>query len=149
LIWSGPCLDDPINRADAWGLEDSWWDGIHKIGDGLGQVWDKAPGGVSQAVSMGTKAAGQALSKTAEAYATNENLRNYTLLTLGAGALPIAAAASVDVAPANAMAAARNPDKIEKALDFVSGAFEPGPPPMTKAKVAGYAGPWLYNKLRK
>jgi RHS repeat-associated protein len=25
--WYGYCLDDPINRADVWGLEDSWWDG--------------------------------------------------------------------------------------------------------------------------
>ena len=144
--WYGYCLDDPINRADVWGLEDSWWDGAQKIGAGLRQLWDVAPGGIAQAVSMGTKAAGQALSKTAEAYATNENLRNYTLLTLGAGALPIAAAASVDATPAIAMAAARNPDKIEKALDFVSGALEPGPPPMTKAGEAGGLGSWLYNE---
>jgi len=25
--WYGYCLDDPVNRADVWGLEDSWWDG--------------------------------------------------------------------------------------------------------------------------
>jgi hypothetical protein len=27
LSWYGYCLDDTINRADVWGLEDSWWDG--------------------------------------------------------------------------------------------------------------------------
>lgn len=25
--WYGYCVDDPVNRVDAWGLEDSWWDG--------------------------------------------------------------------------------------------------------------------------
>ena len=135
--WYGYCLDDPINRADVWGLEDSWWDGIHKIGDGLGQVWDKAPGGVSQAVSKGTQAAGEALSKTAEAYATNEDLRKYTALALGAGALPIAAAGGVEATPAIVGAVARNPDMVEAAGDFVSGAIEPGPPPMTPGGIIG------------
>ncbi|MBI5520608.1 MAG: RHS repeat-associated core domain-containing protein [Desulfovibrio sp.] len=25
--WYGYCVDAPVNRVDAWGLEDSWWDG--------------------------------------------------------------------------------------------------------------------------
>jgi hypothetical protein len=25
--WYGYCVDDPVNRVDAWGLEDDWWDG--------------------------------------------------------------------------------------------------------------------------
>lgn len=25
--WYGYCVDDPVNRMDAWGLDDSWWDG--------------------------------------------------------------------------------------------------------------------------
>jgi len=25
--WYGYCVDDPVNRADAWGLEGSWWEG--------------------------------------------------------------------------------------------------------------------------
>jgi len=55
----------------------------------------------------------------------------------------------VDATPAIAMAAARNPDKIEKALDFVSGALEPGPPPMTKAGIAGYNAAKTYEKMKK
>ena len=25
--WYGYCVDDPVNRVDMWGLDDSWWDG--------------------------------------------------------------------------------------------------------------------------
>ena len=144
--WYGYCVDAPVNRADVWGLEDSWWDGVQKIGDGLGQLWDKVPGGIGQAVFEGAKGAGEALGKTADAFATNDDLQKYTGIALGAGALPIAAAGGAEVEPIIATTVARNPDKVEKAYDFLSGAFVPGPPPMTGTGVAGYAGPWLYNK---
>ena len=52
---------------DVWGLEDGFLDGVQKIGDGLGQLWDTAPDGVAQAVSEGAQGAGEALGKTAEA----------------------------------------------------------------------------------
>ena len=130
-------MDDPVNRVDVWGLADSFWDGLQQIGDGLGQLWDKAPDGIGQAVTEGAQGAGDALGKTAEAYATNEDLQKYTGIALGAGALPIATAAGVEVAPAIIATAARNPDKIEQAMDFVSGAFMPGPPPMTPAAMWG------------
>ena len=118
---------------DVWGLEWGLWDGVQKITDGFGPLWDKAPDGVAQAVTEGAQGAGEALGKTAEAYATNEDLQNYTALALGAGAVPIAAAAGVEAVPAIAAVAARNPDKIEKAYDFLSGAFVPGPPTATPA----------------
>jgi len=86
------------------------------------------------------------LGKTADAFATNDDLQKYTGIALGAGALPIAAAGGAEVEPIIATTVARNPDKVEKAYDFLSGAFVPGPPPMTGTGVAGYAGPWLYNK---
>ena len=63
----GYCVDDPVNRVDVWGLEDGFLDGVQKIGDGLGQLWDTAPDGVAQAVSEGAQGAGEALGKTAEA----------------------------------------------------------------------------------
>jgi len=132
-----------------WGLADSFWDGLQQIGDGLGQLWDKAPDGIGQAVSEGSQGAGEALGKTAEAYATNEDLQKYTAVALGAGALPIAAAAGVEAAPATIAIAARNPDKIEKALDFMSGAFVPGPPPMTISGEAGYLGNKAYDRWSK
>lgn len=135
----GYCVDDPVIRVDVWGLEGSWWDGFQKIGDGLGQLWDKAPEGIGQAATEGTQGAGEAMSKTAQAYATNEDLQKYTAVALGAGAVPIVAAAGVEVAPALVAAAARNPKNIERAMDFVSGASDPGPPPMSWAGLAGYA----------
>ena len=123
-------MDDPVNRVDVWGLE-GFLDGVQEIADGFGQLWDKAPDGIAQAASEGAQGAGEALGKTAEAYATNEDLQKDTALALGAGAVPIAAAAGVEALPALAAVAARNPDKIEKAYDFLSGAFVPGPPNMT------------------
>jgi hypothetical protein len=120
-----------------WGLEDSWRDGAQEIGDGLGQLWDKAPGGIGQAVTEGTKGAGEALSKTADAFATNDDLQKYTAIALGAGALPIAVAGGVEVAPVIATTVARNPEKLEQAYDFLTGAFVPGPPPMTWGGVRG------------
>ncbi len=144
--WYGYCVDDPVNRVDAWGLEESWWDSIETIEAGLGQLWDKAPGGIGEAVSEGAKGAGKALGKTAEAYATNEDLLEYTGIALGAGALPIAAAIGIEAAPIVATTVAKNPEKVEKTLDFLSGAFNPGPPPMTEAGGAGGLGSWLYNE---
>ena len=147
--WYGYCVDDPVNRVDAWGLE-GFLDGVQKITAGFGQLWDTAPDGIAQAVTEGAKGAGEALGKTAEAYATNEDLQKYTALALGAGAGPIAAAAGVEALPALAAVAARNPDKIEKAFDFLSGAFVPGPPPMTWGGVRGgrcVSGPRLHQRL--
>jgi len=46
--WYGYCLDDPINRADVWGLEDSWWDGPG------GRI---VRGGLKTAASWGVKGA--------------------------------------------------------------------------------------------
>jgi hypothetical protein len=135
--WYGYCVNDPVNRLDVWGLEDSWRDGAQEIGDGLGQLWDKAPGGIGQAVTEGTKGAGEALSKTADAFATNDDLQKYTAIALGAGALPIAVAGGVEVAPVIATTVARNPEKLEQAYDFLTGAFVPGPPPMTWGGVRG------------
>ena len=134
---------------DVWGLEEDLVDAVQKIGDGLGQLWDKAPGGIGQAVSEGAKGAGEALNKTADAFATNDDLQKYTGIALGAGALPIAAAGGVEAAPAIFAAAARNPEKIEKAFDFLSGAFVPGPPPMTRSGVTGYATNELYKWSQK
>ena len=133
---------------DVWGLA-GFLDGVQKIADGFGQLWDTAPDGIAQAVTEGAKGAGEALGKTAEAYATNEDLQKYTALALGAGAVPIAAAAGVEALPALAAVAARNPDKIENAFDFLSGAFVPGPPPMTTAGQAGGIGSWMYNEWGK
>jgi len=148
MDWYGYCVDDPVNRVDVWGLE-GFLDGVQKITAGFGQLWDTAPDGIAQAVSEGAQGAGEALGKTAEAYATNEDLRNYTATALGAGAVPIAAAAGVEALPAIAAVAARNPDKIENAFDFLSGAFVPGPPPMTTAGQAGGIGSWMYNEWGK
>ncbi len=131
--WYGYCVDDPVNRVDVWGLEDSWWDGVQKTGDGLGQLWDKAPGGIGDAVTQGAKGAGAALSKTADAFATNDDLQKYTGIALGAGALPIIMAGGATAGPIIATTVARNPEIVEKGFDFLSGAFVPGPPAMTPA----------------
>jgi len=123
--------------VDVWGLADSWWDGVQKIGDGLGQLWDKAPDGIGEAVTEGAKGAGEALSKTADAFATNDDLQKYTGIALGAGALPIAVAGGVETGPIIATTVARNPEKVEKAYDFLTGALVPGPPAMTWGGVRG------------
>ncbi|MDQ7834778.1 MAG: hypothetical protein RDU24_05300 [Humidesulfovibrio sp.] len=120
---------------------------FQKIGDGLGQLFDKAPDGIGQAVSEGAQGAGEALGKTAEAYATNEDLQKYTGIALGAGAVPIVAAAEAEAAPAIIATAMRNPDKIEKAYDFLSGAFVPGPPNMTPAGRLGGALTYGYDSI--
>jgi len=141
-------VEDPVNRVDVWGLE-GFLDGVQNIADGFSQLWDTAPDGIAQAASEGAQGAGEALGKTAEAYATNEDLQKYTALALGAGAVPIAAAAGVEALPALAAVAARNPDKIENAFDFLSGAFVPGPPAMTIPGELGNAGSWMYNHWRE
>ena len=151
--WYGYCLDDPVNGVDPLGLEGGFWGGMKKIGAGLGELWDRAPAGIGEAVTKGTKGAGEALSKTAEAFATNKDLQKYTAISLGAGALPIAAAVGTAATPAIAGAAMQHPDKLaagSKAIaDIASGWFDPGPPP---ASVPGYAGSgakWMYNKYKE
>jgi len=133
----GYCVDDPVNRLDAWGLADDWWDGARKIGAGLEQLWDKAPDGITQAVSKGAQGAQEAVRKAAEAYVTNDDLQKYTGMAIGAGALPIAAAGGVEATPAIVGAVARNPGKVENVFDFLSGAFVPGPHAMTWGGVSG------------
>ena len=135
-----------MNRVDVWGLEGDWWDGVQKIGAGLGQLWGKAPGGVGEAVTEGAKGAGEALDKTAEAYATNDDLQKYTGIALGAGALPIVIAGGATAGPIIATTVARNPEKVEQAYDFLSGALVPGPPPTTWPGEIGYIGSWAYDK---
>ncbi len=133
----GYCVDDPVNRLDVWGLAEDWWDGVQKIGEGLNQLWDKAPEGITQAVSKGARGTDEAVRKAVEAYETNADLRKYTAIALGAGALPVAAAGGVEAAPAAAATVARNPENVEKAYDFLTGAFVPGPPAMTWGGVRG------------
>jgi len=145
--WYGYCVDDPVNRLDVWGLADSFWDGLQQIGDGLGQLWDRAPDGIGQAVSEGAQGAGEALGKTAEAFATNEDLQKYTAVALGAGAAPIVATAGAEAAPAIIATAMRNPDKIEQTYDFLSGAFVPGPPAMTSAGKLGSGIKYGYDSM--
>ncbi len=145
----GYCVDAPVNRLDVWGLAEDWWDGVQKIGEGLNQLWDKAPDGITQAVSKGARGTDEAVRKAVEAYETNADLRKYTAIALGAGALPIAAAGGAEATPAAAAAAAKNPDKIANALDFVSGVFDPGPPPMTGAGVTGYITNKTYERFNK
>ena len=144
--WYGYCVDDPVNRVDVWGLEGGWWDGVQKIGAGLGQLWGEAPDGVAQAVSKGAKGAGDALDKTAEAYATNDELQKYAGIALGAGALPIVIAGGATAGPIIATTVARNPEKVEQAYDFLSGALDPGPPSMTRGGAAGGFASVLYNE---
>jgi hypothetical protein len=138
-------VDDPVNRVNAWGLESDWWSGVQKIGAGLGQLWDKAPGGIGEAVTEGAKGAGEAFGKTAEAFATNDDLQKYTGLALGAGALPIAIAGGVEAGPMIFMTVARNPEKVQGAYEFLSGALDPSLPPTTWAGVKGYAANEAYN----
>ena len=143
--WYGYCVDDPVNRVDVWGLDDSWWGGVQKIGAGLGELWDKAPVGIGQAVTEGAKGAGEALSKTADAFATNDDLQKYTGIAIGAGALPIAVAGGVEAGPIIATTVARNPEKVQGAYEFLSGAFDSSLPPTTWAGVKGYAANEAYN----
>jgi hypothetical protein len=125
---------------------------MKKIGVGLGELWDKAPAGIGEAVTKGTKGAGEALGKTAEAFATNEDLQKYTAISLGAGALPIAAAVGTATAPVIAGAAMQHPDKLaagsKAAVDFASGWFDPGPPPPSLPGNAGSGTKWIYNKYK-
>ncbi|SKA98556.1 RHS repeat-associated core domain-containing protein, partial [Paucidesulfovibrio gracilis DSM 16080] len=151
--WYGYCLDDPVNGVDPLGLEGGFWGGVKKIGAGLGELWDKAPAGIGEAVSKGTKGTREALSKTAEAFATNGDLQKYAAISLGAGALPIAAAVGTAATPAIAGAAMQHPDKLAAGskgiADIAFGWFDPGPPP---ASVPGYTGSgakWMYNKYRE
>ncbi|NDV18190.1 RHS repeat-associated core domain-containing protein [Pseudodesulfovibrio sp. JC047] len=139
--WYGYCLDDPVNAIDPLGLEGGFWGGVKKIGAGLGQLWDKAPAGIGAAITKGTKGAGEDLSKTGEAFATNKDLQKYTAIALGAGALPIAAAAGTTVAPTVVGAAMQHPDKlaagVKAAYDFTSSAVIKGPP---EPSLPGYLG---------
>jgi len=73
------------------------------------------------------------LSKTADAFATNEDLQKYTSIALGAGALPIAVAGGLEAGPIISTTVARNPEKFQGAYEFLSGVFDQGPPPLTTA----------------
>ncbi|WP_415518025.1 MAG: hypothetical protein ACEB74_09945 [Desulfovibrio aminophilus] len=126
-----------MNGVDPLGLEGGFWDGLKKIGAGFGKLWDTAPAGIGEAMSKGADGAGEAIGKTVDAFKTNEDLQKYTAVALGAGALPIAAAGAAQAAPAVMTTAMRHPDKVAAATDFVSGFFDPGPPPLTKAGVLG------------
>ncbi|MCM0754500.1 RHS repeat-associated core domain-containing protein, partial [Desulfovibrio aminophilus] len=64
-----------------------------------------------------------------------------------AGALPIAAAGAAQVAPAVMTTAMRHPDKVAAATDFVSGFFDPGPPPLNWSGAAGYSAKKGLDKL--
>jgi hypothetical protein len=126
-----------VNGIDPLGLEGGFWGGVKKIGAGLGKLWDRAPAGIGEALTKGAKGAGEALGKTVDAFKTNKDLQKYTAISLGAGALPIAAAIGTTAAPAIAGVAMQTPDKVAAGADFVSGFFDPGPPPQTPAGVAG------------
>jgi hypothetical protein len=132
-------------------LEGGFWGGVKKIGAGLGELWDKAPAGIDEAVSKGTKGAREALSKTAEAFATNKDLQKYTIISLGDGALPIAAAVGSTTVPAIAVAAMQHPDKLAAAskatADFASGFFDQSPPPMSGPGIGGYAARTAYDYM--
>ena len=134
-----------------WGWKAAFGAEVNKIGAGLGQLWDKAPAGIGEAVTKGAKGAGEALSKTADAFATNKDLQKYTGITLGAGALPIAAAAGTTAAPAIAAAAMQHPDKLAAAskatVDFASGFFDQSPPPMSAPGIGGYATRTAYDYI--
>ena len=130
----GYCLDDPINGVDPEGLT-SVWDVAGKIGAGFGRLWDKAPAGIGKAVTRGVKGAGEALSKTAEAYATNEDLQKYTGLALGAGLLPFAAVGAAEAAPTIMGAVMGNPERLAAASEIVNDVLSP----MTPTTKTGYA----------
>jgi hypothetical protein len=49
----------------------------------------------------------------------------------------VGAAGAAKAAPAAATAAMRHPDKTVAGTDFISGFFDPGPPPQTPGGVAG------------
>ncbi|WP_419785744.1 RHS repeat domain-containing protein [Pseudodesulfovibrio sp.] len=149
--WYGYCLDDPVNGVDPLGLE-GFWGGVKKIGAGLGQLWDKAPAGIGKAITRGTKGAGEAISKTADAFATNKDLQKYSAIALGAGALPIVAAAGATAGPAIVGAAMQHPAELaaasEMVSDFASGAFDPGPPPISWSGVAGMTAKAGYDYIK-
>ncbi|MDY0306103.1 MAG: RHS repeat-associated core domain-containing protein, partial [Desulfovibrionaceae bacterium] len=147
--WYGYCLDDPVNGVDPLGLEGGFWDGLKKIGAGFGKLWDTAPAGIGEAMSKGADGAGEAIGKTVDAFKTNEDLQKYTAVALGAGALPIAAAGAAQVAPAVMTTAMRHPDKVAIGTDFVSGFFDPGPPPLTRGGLAGYLATKGREELQK
>jgi hypothetical protein len=89
-------------------------------------------------MSKGADGAGEAIGKTVDAFKTNEDLQKYTAVALAAGALPIAAAGAAEVAPAVMTTAMRHPDKVAIGTDFVSGFFDPGPPPLNWSGAAGF-----------
>ncbi len=115
--------------------------GVKKIGAGLGQLWDKAPAGIGKAITRETKGAGEAISKTADAFATNKDLQKYSTIALGAGALPIVAAAGATAGPAVVGTAMQHPAGLaaasEMVSDFASGYIDEGPPP---SSMSGYIG---------
>jgi hypothetical protein len=89
------------------------------------------------------------LSRTADAFATNDDLQKYTGIALGAGALPIIMAGGATAGPIIATTVARNPEMVEKGFDFLSGAFVPGPPAMTRAGEADFLTSKAYEWLNK
>ncbi|MGE4505486.1 MAG: hypothetical protein AB7D51_09080 [Desulfovibrionaceae bacterium] len=121
---------------------------MKKIGAGLGELWEKAPAGIGEAVEKGWEGAKEAVGKTAEAYATNKDLQKYTAIALGAGALPIVAAAAPEVLPSAGRAVASHvgkiknaatgvmtaigPDKVQKVIEVAEDVWNPMPPAKTK-----------------
>ncbi len=125
-------MDDPINFHDrtelagkSEGKEEGTFSnivsGLHKaaiaIPKGLEKTADKGTEGgkaASKAIVKGSHTAKEAIGKTADEFKHNKELRKYTGIALGAGAVPIALAGGAAVAPAIVQAGVATSGTIEK-----------------------------------
>ena len=180
----GYCLDDPINFHDRTGLagksegkEEGIFSkiasGLHKaaiaIPKGLEKTADKSTEGIKKAITEGGKAASkaivkgshaakEAIGKTADEFKNNKELRKYTGIALGAGAVPIALAGGAAVAPVVSDAAASALTQIaevpiaQTSLNFAKG-LNPfsgeAPNPKTPSEAAGIIAPYLIKELNE
>nr|WP_280141300.1 RHS repeat-associated core domain-containing protein [Maridesulfovibrio ferrireducens] len=180
----GYCLDDPINFHDRTGLagksEEKKKGAFSKIISGLRKASTAIPKGLEgateksikgikkataeggkaavKALDKGADAADEAVGKTVDEFKNNKELRKYTKITLGVGALPIALASGVAAGPAVSSAAASVATKIattpgaQTLLDFAKGALvEDGlaTAPNSVAEAAGEASMEAYNNIKK
>ncbi|SDL07673.1 RHS repeat-associated core domain-containing protein [Maridesulfovibrio ferrireducens] len=178
----GYCLDDPINFHDRTGLtgesEEKKEGAFSKIISGLRKASTAIPKGLEgateksikgikkatveggkaavEALDKGADAAGEAVGKTVDEFKNNKELRKYTEIALGAGALPIALASGVAAGPAVSSAAASVATKIattpgaQTVLGFAKG-LNPfsgeAPKPSSLAEAAGMGTPLLIKTL--
>ena len=127
---------------------------LERIGQGLGELWRKAPAGMAKAVGKGATAGVKAVDRTVDTFLHDDGMHKglkqagkYALIGAAIPAVMVGGAYAATQAPAIYTTLLGNPQLINEGTDFVEGVFGKGSPP--PASVGGYAGGGLSEFLER